>query len=53
MSAEDNKAIIRRFYAEIDNGNLAALDELAVEEYVNHAATPISGLAEGRAGLKQ
>jgi ketosteroid isomerase-like protein len=32
MSAEDNKAIVRRVYAEIDEGNLAALDELVVED---------------------
>jgi predicted ester cyclase len=53
MSTEENKAIIRRFYAEIDKGNLAALDELVVDDYVNHAPPPFPGLAEGREGLKQ
>ena len=53
MSAEENKALVRRFYAEIDAGNLAALDELVVENYANHAPTGFAGLAPGREGLKQ
>jgi len=28
MSVEPNKALVRRFYEEIDKGNLEALDEL-------------------------
>lgn len=28
MSSEQNKALVRRFYEEIDKGNLAAMDEL-------------------------
>lgn len=28
MSTDDNKAIVRRFYEEIDRGNIDALDEL-------------------------
>jgi ketosteroid isomerase-like protein len=28
MSAEENKALVRRFYAEIDKGNIDAMDEL-------------------------
>ena len=53
MSVDDNKAIVRRFYAEIDKGNLAALDEFVVEDYLNHAPAAFPGLAEGREGLKQ
>jgi predicted ester cyclase len=53
MSTEDNKAIVRRFYREIDAGNLAAMDELVAEDYLNHAPTPFPGLADGREGLKQ
>jgi ketosteroid isomerase-like protein len=30
MSSEQNKALVRRFYEEIDKGNLAAMDELIV-----------------------
>lgn len=34
MSAEANKALVRRFYEEIDKGNLAAMDELVAEDYM-------------------
>jgi hypothetical protein len=30
MSSEQNKALVRRFYEEIDKGNLDAMDELIV-----------------------
>lgn len=53
MSAEQNKALVRRFYAEIDKGNLAAMDELVTEDYVDHSPPPFPGLGPGRAGLKQ
>lgn len=53
MSLEENKAIMRRFYEEIDYGNLAAMDELVAEDYINHDPPPFPGLAPGRAGLKQ
>ena len=53
MSAEANKAVVRRFYEEIDKGNLAAMDELVAENYIDHSPPPFPGLAPGRAGLKQ
>jgi predicted ester cyclase len=53
MSTEDNKALVRRFYAEIDKGNLAAMDELVAENYIDHSPAPFPGLASGREGLKQ
>lgn len=53
MSTEDNKALVRRFYAEIDKGNLAAMDELVAEDYVNHDPPPFPNLPPGRAGLKR
>jgi ketosteroid isomerase-like protein len=40
MSAEDNKALVRRFYAEIDAGNIDAMDELVAEDYVDHSPSP-------------
>jgi predicted SnoaL-like aldol condensation-catalyzing enzyme len=52
MSASDNKALVRRFYAEIDAGNLEAMDELVSSEFVDHAPPPIPGLPPGRDGLK-
>lgn len=53
MSTEDNKALIKRFYQEIDEGNIEAMDELVAEDYINHDPPPFPGLASGRAGLKQ
>jgi predicted ester cyclase len=53
MSAEANKALVRRFYEEIDKGNLEALDELVVEDYLDHSPPPFPGLVPGREGLKQ
>jgi steroid delta-isomerase-like uncharacterized protein len=50
---ESNKALVRTFYEEIDKGNLAAMDELVSEEYINHHPPPFPGLAPGREGLKQ
>jgi ketosteroid isomerase-like protein len=37
MSTEENKALVRRFYEEIDKGNLEALDELVAEDYIDHS----------------
>ena len=53
MSPEENKALVRRFYEEIDSGNLDAMDELVAEDYINHHTAPLPGLAPGREGLKQ
>jgi predicted ester cyclase len=53
VSADENKALVRRFYAEIDKGNLSAMDELVAEDYVDHSPPPFPGLASGRAGVKQ
>ncbi len=40
MGAEENKALVRRFYEEIDKGNLAAMDELVAEDYLDHNPPP-------------
>ncbi len=53
MSGEENKALVRRFYEEIDKGNLEAMDELVAEDYMDHSPPPFPGLAPGREGLKQ
>jgi predicted ester cyclase len=53
MSAEENKALVRRFYAEIDKGNIEAMEELVAEDYLDHNPPPFPGLAKGREGLKQ
>ncbi len=52
MSAEENKALVRRFYEEIDKGNLEALDELVAEDYLDHSPPPFP-VGPGREGLKE
>jgi steroid delta-isomerase-like uncharacterized protein len=49
---ESNKALVRRFYEEIDAGNLDAMDELVAEDYLNHSPFPFP-TPPGREGLKQ
>ena len=52
MTIEANKAVIRRYKEEILNSrDLAALDVIVSEDYLDHAAFPKQG--PGRAGLKQ
>ncbi|HVL51410.1 MAG TPA: ester cyclase [Actinomycetota bacterium] len=50
---EANKSLIRRFYAELDAGNLDVIDELVAEDFIDHDPPPFPGLAPGRAGLRQ
>ncbi len=51
MTGERNRATILRFFGEVmGRGDLYPLDELAVEDYVDHVALP--GQGPGRAGLK-
>jgi steroid delta-isomerase-like uncharacterized protein len=52
MSAEENKALVRRFYAELDNLNPDVIDELVAEDFVNHSPPPFP-VEPGREGLKQ
>ena len=52
-TTEKNKALVRRFYEEIDKGNLEAMDELVAEDYLDHNPPPFPGLAPGREGVKQ
>ena len=52
MSAEESKAIMRRFWAVWEQGNVDLLDELLAPEYVNHTlATP--DLPPGPEGVKE
>jgi hypothetical protein len=44
MSLETNKELIRRFYTEIDEGNIDVLDELVDENYLDHSPAPFPGL---------
>jgi len=42
MTPEENRALVRRFYEEIDKGNLDAMDELVAEDYLDHNPPPFS-----------
>jgi predicted ester cyclase len=53
MQTEENKALVQRFYAEIDAGNIDAMDELVAEDYLDHDPPPFPGLPAGREGLKE
>ena len=43
MSSEENKALILRWFAETDRGNLDIIDELLPDDYVDHNP-PLPGL---------
>ena len=52
VRSEDNKAIVRWYYAEVlTKGNLAAIDELVAPTYVGH--DPAVPDAKGTEGLEQ
>ena len=51
MSLEDNKALVRRFYEAIDNGEIEALDALVAEDYLDHSPPPWP-VPPGREGVK-
>jgi predicted ester cyclase len=52
-SSDYNKAIVRRFYEEIDKGNIAILDELVAEDYLDHNPPPFPSQSSGRERLKE
>src|SRR5437660_2784319 len=52
-SPAENKALVRRFYEEIDKGNIEILDELVAHDYLDHSPPPFPGLSPGREGVKQ
>ena len=52
MSQETNKAIVRRWFDELDRGNLDVVDELVAADYVDHNPA-IPGLPDGREGVRQ
>lgn len=52
MSAEENKALIRRWFSELDRRNLAIIDELLPVDYIDHNP-PLPDLPPGREGVWQ
>jgi predicted ester cyclase len=51
-SLEENKALVRRWFAETDKGNLGIIDELCAPDYVDHAP-PLPGMGEGSAAVRK
>jgi steroid delta-isomerase-like uncharacterized protein len=52
MSAQKNKALVRRFVDEVQSaGNIDALDEICSPDFVNHSAPP--GVPSNCEGVKQ
>jgi predicted SnoaL-like aldol condensation-catalyzing enzyme len=49
-SQEANKAVVRRFYAEMDAGNLEVMDELVAEDYIDHNPPPFPESGRGAPG---
>jgi predicted SnoaL-like aldol condensation-catalyzing enzyme len=53
---EQNKALVRRFFAAIEAGDLPVFDEIVAEEYADHLAGQLPGrenLKKYFAGLRQ
>ena len=50
MSPEENKAIVRRWFAETDKGNDAIVDELCAPDYIDHNP-PLPDMPGGSAGV--
>ena len=53
MSAEENKAIVRRTFEELDKHNLAVLDEVMVPDYVHHDPALPPAMQQGRDNYRQ
>jgi len=51
MGVEENKALVRRFYSEIDKGNMEVIDEVVAEDYLDHSPPPFP-MPPGREGVK-
>ncbi|HYY88102.1 MAG TPA: ester cyclase [Chloroflexota bacterium] len=52
MSTEDSRALVRRYFEEINNRNLAVLDDLLAPEYVDHTPLPFP-VTPGRDGTRE
>ena len=54
MTATDkNKALVRRFYEEIDKGNIGILDELVADDYLDHNPPPFPTEVSGRERVRE
>lgn len=50
MSSENNKAVVKRLYAEMSRGNLEVIDEVMTPDFLDHSS---HGSANGREAQKQ
>jgi predicted SnoaL-like aldol condensation-catalyzing enzyme len=50
--SEANKALVRRWFREVDKNNPNIVDELIVTDYIDHNP-PLPDTASGREGVKQ
>ena len=50
--SDENKALVRRWFAELDRGNDHIVDELVAIDYIDHNP-PLPDMAPGREGVKQ
>src|SRR3989304_3096371 len=51
MSTAENKALIRRYFQKIDEGDLTVIDDFVAADFVDHSTSP--GISPDRDGLKQ
>ena len=52
MSVEANKALVLRWFSELDQRNFDAIDELVAVDYVDHNQ-PLPDMPPGREGVLQ
>jgi predicted ester cyclase len=52
MSTEENMALVRHWFAELDKRNLDIIDQMLPSDYVDHNP-PLPGLPPGREGVWQ
>ena len=50
--SEENEALVRRWFTELDKGNPTIEDELLPPDYIDHDP-PLPDMAPGREGVKQ
>lgn len=51
MMSEDAKALLQRFYSEVNSGHLEVIDDVIADDFVEHEEFP--GIEQNKAGVKQ
>ncbi len=52
-TAEENKALVRRYFEAVNTRDPAILDDFLAKDYIDHNPPPYPGLASGLEGAKQ